>query len=67
MGGSRSAEFQVLVQSGEDVIAACVQCAYAANLEVATDAAAARAAARTRRACRRSEGAHAGPAAASTT
>ncbi len=36
MGGSGSAEFQVLVQSGEDVIAACQQCAYAANLEVAT-------------------------------
>ncbi|HMJ13810.1 MAG TPA: proline--tRNA ligase, partial [Polyangiaceae bacterium] len=28
-------EFQVLVQSGEDVIAACTQCNYAANLEVA--------------------------------
>ncbi|MEB2310512.1 MAG: proline--tRNA ligase [Sorangiineae bacterium] len=36
MGGSQSAEFQVLVQSGEDVIAACSQCDYAANLEVAT-------------------------------
>jgi prolyl-tRNA synthetase len=36
MGGSGSAEFQVLVQSGEDVIAACLQCPYAANLEVAT-------------------------------
>ncbi|HEY5956101.1 MAG TPA: proline--tRNA ligase, partial [Polyangiaceae bacterium] len=36
MGGSGSAEFQVLVQSGEDVIAACNQCQYAANLEVAT-------------------------------
>jgi len=36
MGGSGSAEFQVLVQSGEDVIAACLQCDYAANLEVAT-------------------------------
>ncbi len=35
MGGSGSAEFQVLVQSGEDVIAACLQCPYAANLEVA--------------------------------
>jgi len=35
MGGSGSAEFQVLVQSGEDVIAACRQCNYAANLEVA--------------------------------
>ena len=35
MGGSGSAEFQVLVQSGEDVIAACLQCSYAANLEVA--------------------------------
>jgi prolyl-tRNA synthetase len=35
MGGSGSAEFQVLVQSGEDVIAACEKCNYAANLEVA--------------------------------
>src|SRR6185436_8204028 len=35
MGGSTSAEFQVLVQSGEDVIAACGSCDYAANLEVA--------------------------------
>lgn len=36
MGGSGSAEFQILVQSGEDVIAACDKCSYAANLEVAT-------------------------------
>jgi prolyl-tRNA synthetase len=36
MGGSTSAEFQVLVQSGEDIIAACDKCDYAANLEVAT-------------------------------
>jgi prolyl-tRNA synthetase len=35
MGGIKSAEFQILVQSGEDVIAACRQCDYAANLEVA--------------------------------
>ncbi len=35
MGGSTSAEFQVLVQSGEDAIGACSQCDYAANLEVA--------------------------------
>jgi prolyl-tRNA synthetase len=36
MGGSASAEFQVLVQSGEDQLAACSGCQYAANLEVAT-------------------------------
>ena len=36
MGGSTSAEFQVLVQSGEDAIGACSKCDYAANLEVAT-------------------------------
>jgi prolyl-tRNA synthetase len=36
IGGSRSEEFQVLVQSGEDQVAACLQCPYAANLEVAT-------------------------------
>jgi prolyl-tRNA synthetase len=42
MGGSGSAEFQVLVQSGEDIIAACSACNYAANLEVATTPALAR-------------------------
>jgi prolyl-tRNA synthetase len=36
MGGSLSAEFQILVQSGEDFLAACNACDYAANLEVAT-------------------------------
>lgn len=36
IGGSRSEEFQVLVHSGEDQLAACLQCPYAANLEVAT-------------------------------
>ncbi|MCH9686492.1 MAG: proline--tRNA ligase, partial [Deltaproteobacteria bacterium] len=36
MGGSGSAEFQVLAQSGEDAIAACTNCDYAANVEVAT-------------------------------
>jgi prolyl-tRNA synthetase len=35
IGGSGSAEFQVLVQSGEDILAACSGCDYAANLEVA--------------------------------
>lgn len=38
MGGSGSAEFQVLAQSGEDAIAACPQCNYAANVEVASTA-----------------------------
>jgi prolyl-tRNA synthetase len=38
MGGSGSAEFQVLAQSGEDAIAACTVCDYAANVEVATAA-----------------------------
>ena len=36
IGGSRSEEFQVLVQSGEDELLACLQCPYAATLEVAT-------------------------------
>ena len=36
IGGSTSAEFQVLVQSGEDIIVVCEGCDYAANLEVAT-------------------------------
>lgn len=35
MGGSKSTEFQVLVQSGEDLLAACPSCSYAENLEVA--------------------------------
>lgn len=35
IGGSTSAEFQVLVDSGEDAIVACNRCGYAANLEVA--------------------------------
>lgn len=38
MGGSTSAEFQVLAQSGEDAIAACTKCDYAANIEVANAA-----------------------------
>ena len=36
MGGSTSAEFQVLADSGEDAIVACNACEYAANVEVAT-------------------------------
>jgi prolyl-tRNA synthetase len=36
MGGSKSSEFQVLVESGEDAIVACDTCDYAANVEVAT-------------------------------
>jgi len=35
MGGSTSAEFQVLADSGEDAIVACNACTYAANVEVA--------------------------------
>ena len=36
MGGSTSAEFQILTQNGEDALAACGTCDYAANLEVAS-------------------------------
>jgi prolyl-tRNA synthetase len=36
MGGNTSAEFQVLVESGEDAIVACGACDYAANVEVAS-------------------------------
>jgi prolyl-tRNA synthetase len=36
IGGNTSAEFQVLVDSGEDTIVACGKCDYAANVEVAT-------------------------------
>jgi prolyl-tRNA synthetase len=36
IGGSTSAEFQVLADSGEDAIVACDTCDYAANIEVAT-------------------------------
>jgi prolyl-tRNA synthetase len=35
IGGSTSAEFQVLVDSGEDAIVACESCDYAANVEAA--------------------------------
>jgi prolyl-tRNA synthetase len=41
IGGSTSAEFQVLADSGEDAIVACDTCTYAANVEVATVKAAA--------------------------
>jgi prolyl-tRNA synthetase len=36
IGGSTSAEFQVLVDAGEDAIVACDGCDYAANVEIAT-------------------------------
>ena len=36
MGGSTSAELQVLADSGEDAIVACQKCEYAANVEAAT-------------------------------
>jgi prolyl-tRNA synthetase len=36
IGGKTSAEFQVLVDSGEDAIVACDTCSYAANVEAAT-------------------------------
>jgi prolyl-tRNA synthetase len=42
MGGSTSAEFQVLAQNGEDAIVACTKCDYAANVEVAASVAPAR-------------------------
>jgi prolyl-tRNA synthetase len=35
IGGSRSHEFQVLAESGEDAIVSCESCAYAANIEKA--------------------------------
>lgn len=35
IGGSRSHEFQVLAESGEDAIAGCSKCGYAANVEKA--------------------------------
>jgi prolyl-tRNA synthetase len=35
MGGSTSAEFQVLTQTGEDRLVVCASCDYAANTEVA--------------------------------
>jgi prolyl-tRNA synthetase len=35
IGGSRSHEFQVLAESGEDAIASCTSCGYAANVEKA--------------------------------
>ena len=36
MGGSQSQEFMVYTDAGEDLIASCPKCAYAANLEKAT-------------------------------
>jgi len=36
MGGSRSQEFMVYTDAGEDLIASCPTCSYAANLEKAT-------------------------------
>jgi prolyl-tRNA synthetase len=36
MGGSRSQEFMVYTDAGEDLIASCPTCGYAANLEKAT-------------------------------
>ncbi|MEO8876643.1 MAG: proline--tRNA ligase, partial [Polyangiaceae bacterium] len=39
IGGDTSAEFQVLVDSGEDAIVVCDTCDYAANVEVASAAA----------------------------
>jgi prolyl-tRNA synthetase len=36
MGGSRSQEFMVFTDAGEDLIASCPVCGYAANLEKAT-------------------------------
>ena len=35
IGGSTSAEFQILAHSGEDRIVACTNCDYAANVEIA--------------------------------
>lgn len=35
IGGSTSAEFQILAHSGEDRIVACTECDYAANVEIA--------------------------------
>ncbi|MGA3212512.1 MAG: proline--tRNA ligase [Terriglobales bacterium] len=36
MGGSQSHEFMVYTEAGEDLVASCPQCRYAANLEKAT-------------------------------
>jgi prolyl-tRNA synthetase len=36
MGGSQSHEFMLMTEAGEDMVASCVQCGYAANLEKAT-------------------------------
>ena len=36
MGGSQSQEFMVYAEAGEDLIASCPSCSYAANLEKAT-------------------------------
>ena len=59
IGGSTSAEFQVLADSGEDAIVACDKCDYAANVEVATVKVADRRAARGADDESHDEGAHA--------
>jgi prolyl-tRNA synthetase len=38
MGGTQSQEFMVYTEAGEDLIASCANCGYAANLEKATSA-----------------------------
>src|SRR5258708_31039829 len=36
MGGSQSQEFMVMTEAGEDMVASCEKCGYAANLEKAS-------------------------------
>jgi hypothetical protein len=36
IGGSRSHEFQVVSENGEDTVLRCMSCGYAANVEIAT-------------------------------
>jgi prolyl-tRNA synthetase len=36
MGGSQSHEFMIMTEAGEDMVASCEKCSYAANLEKAT-------------------------------
>ena len=61
MGGSQSHEFMVASDAGEDFVAICTNCGYAANLEKAVSRAAAAGGRRSRRRPRARGVPHAGP------
>ena len=60
MGGSQSQEFMVYTDAGEDLVASCGKCGYAANLEKATSQAGGRRRAGGQRQRSARKGSHAG-------